>query len=124
MDSPAPVTHAARLVIAALTTLIVDVTRAVIPCVVMEGTVEDITLIVAKETITLTIVKVTEVCAKEVRATKETSMDLDVKEVTSIVSDSQMMATTIGATPGQHLLSDITTMINLIIHIVHRTTTS
>jgi hypothetical protein len=82
MDSPAPVTHAARLVIAARTTLIVDVTRAVIPCVVMEGTVEDITLIVAKEIITLNIVKVTdvraqEVCAKEarakeVRATKET----------------------------------------------------
>jgi hypothetical protein len=93
MDSPAPVTHAARFVIAARTTLIVDVTRAVIPCVVMEGTVEDITLIVAKELITLTIVKVTgvraqEVCAKEVRATKETSMDMDFKEVTSIVSDS------------------------------------
>jgi sporulation protein YlmC with PRC-barrel domain len=84
----------------------------------MEGTVEDITLVVAKEIITLTIVKVTEVhaqevCAKqarakEVRATKETSMDVDVKEVTSIVSDSQMMATTIGSTPGQHLPSDIT----------------
>jgi hypothetical protein len=42
-------------------------------------------------------------------------MDVAVKEVTSIVSDSQMMATTIGATPGQHLLSDITTVINLII---------
>jgi hypothetical protein len=86
----------------------VDVTRAVIPCVFMEGTVEDITLIVAKEIITLTIVKVTEVnaqevCAKEVRATKKTFMIVDVKEVTSIVSDSQMMATTIGATPGQHL---------------------
>jgi hypothetical protein len=64
----------------------------------MEGTVEDITLIVAKEIITLTIVKVTEVRAqkvraKEVRATKETSMDVAVKEVTSIVSDSQVMAT-------------------------------
>jgi hypothetical protein len=121
MDSPAPVTHVARLIIAARTKLIVDVTRAVIPCVVMEGTVEDITLIVAKEIITLTIVKVTEVraqgvCAKEarakeVRATKETSMNVDVKEVTSIVSDSQTMATTIGATPGQHLPSDITTVI-------------
>jgi hypothetical protein len=98
------------LIIAARTTLIVDVTRAVIPFVVMEGTVEDITLIVAKEIITLTILKVMEVraqeeCvnlarAKEVRATKETYMDVDVKEVTSIVSDSQMMATTIGATPG------------------------
>jgi hypothetical protein len=110
MDSPTPVTHAARMVIAARTTLIVHVTRAVITCVVMEGTVEDITLIVAKEIITLivaeeiitlTIVKVTEVRAQEVRAkeaTKETSMDVAVKEVTSIVSDFQMMATTIGAT--------------------------
>jgi inosine/xanthosine triphosphate pyrophosphatase family protein len=93
--------------------MIVDVTRAVIPCVVMEGTVEDITLIFAKEIITLTIVKVTEGRAqemrtKEVRATKEASMDVAVKEVTSIVSDSQMMATTIGAMPGQHLPSDIT----------------
>jgi hypothetical protein len=105
----------------------------------MDGTVEDITLIVAKEIITLTIVKVTEVraqkvcakevrakeaCAKEVRATKETSMDMYVKEVTSIVSDSQMMATTIGATPGQHLPLDITTVINLTLQILHRTTTS
>jgi hypothetical protein len=65
MDSPAPVTHAARLFIAARTTLIVGITRAVIPCVVMESTVEDITLIVAKEIITLTIVKVTEVNAQE-----------------------------------------------------------
>jgi hypothetical protein len=86
----------------------------------MEGTVEYITLIVAKEIIALTIVKVTEVraqevCAKEardkeVRATKETSMDMYVKEVTIIVSDSQIIATTIGATPGQHLPSDITTV--------------
>jgi hypothetical protein len=118
LDSPAPVTHAARLVIAARATLIVDVTRAVIPCVVMERTVKNITLIVAKEIVTLSIVKVTEVRAqevraKEVRATKETSMDMYVKEVTSIVSDSQMMATTIGATPGQHLPSDITTVIDL-----------
>jgi hypothetical protein len=53
------------------------------PWVVMEGTVEDITLIVAKEIITLIIVKVTEVraqevCAKEARATKKTSMDVAV----------------------------------------------
>jgi hypothetical protein len=68
MDLPAPVTHAARLVIATRTTLIVNVTRAVISCVVMEGAAEDITLIVSKEIITLTIVKVTEVRAKEVRA--------------------------------------------------------
>jgi hypothetical protein len=68
LDLPAPVTHAERLVIAARTTLIVGVTKAVIPCVVMEGTVEDIMLIVAKEIITLTIVKVTEVRAKEVCA--------------------------------------------------------
>jgi hypothetical protein len=96
--------------------------------------VKDITLIVAKDIITLTIVKVTEVrvqevCAKkarakEMRATKETYMDVDVKEVTSIVSESQMMATTIGATPGQHLPSDITTVINFTIQILHRTTTS
>jgi hypothetical protein len=96
--------------------------------------VEDITLIVAKEIITLTIVKVTEVRAKEVRAkevrakevraTKKTSMDVAVKEVTSIVSDSPMMATTIGATPGQHLPSDITTVINLTIQAFHRKTTS
>jgi hypothetical protein len=82
----------------------------------------------------LTIVKVTEVraqevCAKEarakeVRATKETFMDVDVKEVTSVVSDSQMMETTIGATPGQHLPSNITTVINLSIKLLHRTTTS
>jgi hypothetical protein len=92
----------------------------------MEGTVKDITLIVAKEIITLTIFKVTEVraqevCAKGVRATKETSMDVAVKEVTSIVSDSQMIATTIVATPGQHLPSDITTVINLSIQILYRT---
>jgi hypothetical protein len=120
MDSPAPVTHEVRLVITARTTLFVDVTRAVIPCAVTEGTVEDITLIVAKVIVTLTIVKITEVRAKEerakeeraqevrakeardkeVRATKKTSMDVVVKDVTSIMSDSQMMATTIGATPG------------------------
>jgi hypothetical protein len=63
MDSPGHVTHAAKLVIVAQTTLFVDVTRAVIPCVVMKTTVEDITLIVAKEIVTLTIVKVTEVRA-------------------------------------------------------------
>jgi hypothetical protein len=73
MNSMPPVTHAARLVIVARTTMFVNVTRAVIPCVVMKGTVEDITLIVAKEISTLTIVKVTEVrsqevCAKEARA--------------------------------------------------------
>jgi hypothetical protein len=51
-------------------------------------------------------------------------MDVDVKEVISIVSDSQMMATTIGATPGQHLPSNITTVINLTIQILHRRTTS
>jgi hypothetical protein len=51
-------------------------------------------------------------------------MDVDVKEVTNIVSDSQLMATTIGATPGQHLPSDIITVINLTIQILHRTTTS
>jgi hypothetical protein len=128
LDSPAPVAHAARFVIAARSTLIVDVTRSVIPCVVMEGTVEIITLIVAKEIITLTIVKVMEmraqeVRAKEVRAMKDTSMHVAVKKVTSIVSDSQMMATTIGATPGQHLPSDITIVINLTIQILHRTTT-
>jgi hypothetical protein len=139
MDSPAPVTHTARLVIAARTTLIVDVTRAVIPCVDMEGTVEDITLIVAQKIITLTIVKVTEVCAqevraqevrakkaraKEVRAAKRNSMNVAVKEVTSIVSNSQLMATRIGATSGQHLPSDITTVIHLAIQILHRTTSS
>jgi hypothetical protein len=82
----------------------------------------------------LTIVNVTEVrahkvCAKEarakeVRATKENSKDVYVKEVTSIVSDYQVMATTIGAAPGQHLPSDITTVINLTIQILHRTTNS
>jgi hypothetical protein len=46
------------------------------------------------------------------------------EKVTSIVSDSQMMATTIGATPGQHLPSDITTVINLTMQTLHRTTTS
>jgi hypothetical protein len=134
MDSPAHVTHAAKLVIVAQTTLFVDVTRAVIPCVVMKTTVEDITLIVAKEIVTLTIVKVTEVRAqevrthearaKEVRATKETSMEVAVKEMTSIVSDSQIMAATIGATRGQHLPPDITTVINLTMQTFHRTTTS
>jgi hypothetical protein len=94
MDSPAPVTHAARLVIAARTTLIVDITRAVIPFVVMERTVKDIMLIVAKEIFALTIVKVTEVRnkemrAREVRATKQTSIEVAVKDVTSIVSASQ-----------------------------------
>jgi hypothetical protein len=78
------------------TTLIVDVTRVVISCVIMEDTVEDITLIVAKEIVTLTIVKVTEVRVQEMRAkqarvTTKTSMDVAVKEVTSIVSDSQVM---------------------------------
>jgi hypothetical protein len=116
MNSPAPVTHAARLVIAARTTLIVEVARAFIRCVFMERTVEDIKLIVAKEIFALNIVKVTEVRAKDVRAkevwaTKWTSMDVAVKGVTSIVSASQMMATTTGATPGQRLPSDITTVI-------------
>jgi hypothetical protein len=88
----------------------------------MEGTVEKITLLVATEIVTLTIIKVTQVRAQvvratEVRATKKNSMEKDVKEVTSIVLDSQMMATTIGATPGQHLPSDITTVINLTINL-------
>jgi GAG-pre-integrase domain len=133
MDSPTPVTHAARLIIAARTTLIVDVTRAFILCIVMGRKVEDITLIVAKEIVALTIVKITEVHAqevrakevrakevrakevraKEVRATNKTSMDVTVKEVTIIVSATQMMAMTTGATPGQHLPSDITTVIHL-----------
>jgi hypothetical protein len=51
-------------------------------------------------------------------------MDVDVKEATSVVSDSQMMATPIGATPGQHLPSYITTVINLTIRILHWTKTS
>jgi hypothetical protein len=42
----------------------------------------------------------------------KTFMEVAVKEVTSTVSDSQMMATTIGATPEQHLPSYITTVIN------------
>jgi hypothetical protein len=107
------------------------------------GNGKDITLIVAKKIITLTIVKVTEVRAQEVHAqevrakevhaqevrakgvlaTKETSMHVAVKEKTSIVSDSQIMATTIGATQRQHLPLDITTVINFIIQILHRTTT-
>jgi hypothetical protein len=124
IESLEPVTHAAKLVIAARTTSFVDVTRAVIPCVGIKGTVEDITLIVAKEIVTLTIVKVTKVRTKEVRATKKTSMEVVVKEVTSIVSDSQMMATTIGATPVQHLPSNITTVINLTMQTIHRKTTS
>jgi hypothetical protein len=107
-----------RLIIAARATLIVDVTIAVIPWVVMEGTAEDITLIVAKEIVTLTIVKVTEVRAqevraKEVRATKKTFMDVAVNEMISLVSDFQMVASTIGAAPGKHLTSDITTVITL-----------
>jgi hypothetical protein len=164
MDSPSPVTHAARLVIAARTTLIVDVTKAVIPWVVMEGMVEESTLIVAKVIVTLTIVKVTEaraqemrakevrakerrakevrakevrakevrakevrakeVRAKEVWAPKQTAIYVTVKEVTSIVSASQMMAKTIGATLGQHLPSDITSVISLTMQTLHRTTTS
>jgi sporulation protein YlmC with PRC-barrel domain len=78
----------------------------------MEGTVEDIMLIVSKETVTLTIVKVTKVRAQEMRATKMTSMDVSVKKVTRIVFDYHNVATTIGVTPGQHLPSDITTVIN------------
>jgi hypothetical protein len=74
----------------------------------MEGTVEDITLIFAKE-----------VRAKEVRATKKTSMEVTIKDLTSIVSDSQMIETTIGATPGQNLPSDITTVINLTMRTIH-----
>jgi hypothetical protein len=75
----------------------------------------------------LTIFKVTEVRAQEVRAkevrdTKKASMSVAVKEVTSIVSDSQMMATTIGTTQGQHLPSDIITVINLTMQTLHRTT--
>jgi hypothetical protein len=124
IDSSAPVTHTAKLVIVAQATLFVDVTRAVIPCVVLEGTVEDITMIVAKEIDTLTIVWVMEVRAKGVQDTKNTSMEVAVKEVTSIVSDSQILATTIGATPGKHLPSDITTVINLTMQTIHRTTTS
>jgi hypothetical protein len=83
---------------------------------------------VVKEIVTLTIVKVTEVRAqevhtKEVWSTKQNFMYVAVKEVTSIVSASQMMATTIGATPGQHLPLDITTVINLTMQTLHRTTT-
>jgi hypothetical protein len=95
---------------------------------------ESITLIFAKKIVALTILKVTgvraqEMCAKEVGAeevwaTKQTSMYVTVKEVTSIVSASQMMAMTIGATPGQHLPSDITTVITLTMQTLHRTTTS
>jgi hypothetical protein len=84
MDSPAPVTHAARLVIAARTTLIVDFTKDVIPCVVMEGTVEDITLIVAKEINTLTIFKVTEMRAQEVRAKEARAKEVRATKETSI----------------------------------------
>jgi hypothetical protein len=122
------------LVIVARTTLFVNVIRAVIPCVVMESTVEDIKLIVAKEIVTLIIVKGKEMRAQEVRAkeararevwaTKKTSMKVAVKEVISIVSDSKMMARTIGATPEKHLPSDITTKINLSMQTIHQTTTS
>jgi hypothetical protein len=90
----------------------------------MERTVEDTMLIVAKEIITLNIVNVAEVRARELRATKQTYMDVAVKEVISIVFASQMMATTIGATPGQHLPSDTTTVINLTMKTPHRTMTS
>jgi hypothetical protein len=110
----------------------------------MELTVKNITLIVAKEIVALTIVKVTEVRAqdvrakevrakevrakevraKEVRATKQIYMDVTIKEVTSIASATQMMATTTGTTPGQHLPSDITTVIHLTMQTLHRTTTS
>jgi gag-polypeptide of LTR copia-type len=72
----------------------------------------------------ITIVKVTEVLAKEVRATKQTIMHVAVKDVTSIVSASEMMATTIGATPRQHLTSKIITVIPLTIQTLHRTTIS
>jgi Zinc knuckle len=91
------------------------------PIVVMERTVEEVMLIFAKEIVALTIVKFTEVRTKEVRvkvmrakkvrlkevhakkvwATNQNSMDVAVKEVTSTVSASQMMATTIGATTGR-----------------------
>jgi hypothetical protein len=81
-------------------------------------------VIVAKKIVALTIVKVAEVRAKEVRAMNQTSKDMAVKEVTSIVSDSQMMPGTIGATPGQHLPSDITTGIPLTVKNLHRTKTS
>jgi hypothetical protein len=104
MDSPAPVTHTARFIIAARTASIMDATRAVILCVVMEGMVKDITLIVAKEIVELGIFKVTEVRAQEVRATEKTFIDVTVKVVASIISDYQMMATKIGATPGQHIV--------------------
>jgi hypothetical protein len=92
MDAPTPVTHAARLVIAARTTLILDVTRAVIPCVFMEGTVEDITLIVAKEIITLTIFKVTEVRAQEVRGNDARAKEVRAKEVRATKNISMYVA--------------------------------
>jgi hypothetical protein len=90
----------------------------------MERTVENITLIVAKEIVALIIVNVTEVHAKEVRATRQTSIDVAVKEETSIVTAFQIMATMIGATPGQHLPLDITNVITLIMQNLHQTTTS
>jgi hypothetical protein len=124
MDLAAPVTHAARLVIAARTILIADVTRAFILCVFMKRTVEDITLIVAKEIVALTIVKVIEVRAQEVRVTEQTFLDVEFKEVTSIVSASQMIVITTGATPGQKLPSTFTTVIPLTMKTLHRTTTS
>jgi hypothetical protein len=104
MDSPAPATHAARLVIAARITLIVDVTRAFISCVVMERTVENIKLIVAKEIVALTIVKVTkvraqEVCAKEVRAKEVRAKEVRAKEVrTKEVRAKEVRATEVRAT--------------------------
>jgi RNA-binding protein YlmH len=62
-------------------TLVVNVTRAFIPCVVMERTVEDITPIVAKEIVTLTIFKVTKVRAQEVHAKEVRAKEVRAKEV-------------------------------------------
>jgi phosphatidylglycerophosphatase A len=100
------------LVIAAQTTLILHVTKSVIPCAFIELAVKDITLIVAKEIVAVTIVKATEVRAKEKRAmekrtTKNPSTDLTVKEVIIVVSASQIATSTIRVMPEQHLPSDV-----------------
>jgi hypothetical protein len=51
-------------------------------------------------------------------------VDVTIKELTSVVTASQMMKTTIGAKPGQHLASEFTTVTALTMQTPHQKTTS
>jgi hypothetical protein len=107
LDLPARVIRAEKLAIEARTTLIKVVIITVIRHV-MERVVQVTTLIVAMVIVALTIVKVLEVRAKDVLFTLQDTMNVLVKNMTSVVTASQTTVTTMRNAQGQHLPSDIT----------------